>query len=30
MLSHKAYMHHFEKYGVDGERMQEAFMVCEE
>jgi len=30
MLKEKAYLHHFEKFGVDEERFREAFMVCEE
>ena len=30
MLQEKAYLHHFEKFGVDIEKFNEAFMMCEE
>lgn len=30
MMASKAYLHHFEKYGVGQEQMQESFLVCEE
>jgi hypothetical protein len=30
MLQARAYMHHYEKYGVGVGQMQEAMIVCEE
>ena len=30
MLKEKAYLHHYEKYGVDQGVFEETFMMCEE
>jgi hypothetical protein len=30
MLRERAYLHHYEKYGVDVNQFEETFMMCEE
>jgi hypothetical protein len=30
MLKERAYLHHYEKFGVDTSTFEEAFMICEE